>query len=1132
MSQRCLSCFGEYADGVSACPHCGYQEGKDEQEHGALPLRTVLNSRYIIGMPLGQGGFGITYAAWDSLLEKKVAIKEYLPGDFASRAYGSACVRVFNPDSAGKFSRGVESFLNESRRLAKFNSVPGIVSIFDCFNANNTAYIVMEFLEGKTLGQLIREKGKLPYDEAVYIMAQVLDALDAVHKEHIIHRDIAPDNIFLCHDGKVRLIDFGAARFVTTSHSRSLSMILKMGYAPVEQYSSRGNQGPWTDVYACSATLYYAITGVRPVDSYDRMDATKDDKLPKPSKYAKKLPKNVETAILNAMNVLPENRTQTAKEFSDALKGTINVRRVKEKLEHEDTGRIPAWMKVNSALSIIGIVAVAVILTLATFIVKQIVSSVPDGMARVPNLIALESPGADTMLKDSSLKMIITGRVFDSYFDELSVVNQNPGAGSLAFENSIVNVTLSGQRENQVIMPEVTYCTKDAAWIALQQLELSVESEEDYDETVAEGCVIRQSVKTGSVLHRGDSVLLTVCKKPEEMPSPDEGMEKTSEVTRQHDTSLPESKEEEIPLTVVPELVGCSREEAVELLSAAHLKLMVSEIVYGAEGDGQDGAVLSQSVAAGESVQENTVIALTEYVAVRKVIVPDMLYLTQSEAVGFLSDAGLKYRTSVEKSENVAYGLVIRQVPPPGSVLLPGAKVTVFVSSGWVVEVPDLSGKNESDAKALLMGIGLSYRVVYEQSGTVEKRDVIRQSPSSGVRIEQGTIVELTVSSGSKKIDMMGVKLSTTKLRMSKGEKHTLYHSYKPKNATNTAVIWHSSDSSVASVDSNGVVTALKVGAAEISVRTVDGGFTEKCVVTVLKSVTAIEVVEFKDKYFIGDTLEPPQVMAHYDDDSSDEVSKNCTFEGFDTSKAGSSSINISYKYRGQMMYTSCDYIVERDRISFGNYLYEISVGNGSLPHSVRLGIHSLSGRKNLSVSFSSSHPQYVKVDDNGTATAEGIGISKISAVYTDPAGNRDVCYCYVRSWSAPTDWVITYDSSGETENTYSPPGDWCMSIRNKWEWKGQKVINEFFVVKLSSPEEQLKEGSTLSFNGEKWIVSYSDVYSTDQELYASYSVYRVISSTGWNDESVSINYDEYDVVNWRCKEILAYTYSNSSLGV
>ncbi len=272
--------------------------------------------------------------------------------------------------------------------------------------------------------------------------------------------------------------------------------------------------------------------------------------------------------------------------------------------------------------------------------------------------------------------------------------------------------------------------------------------------------------------------------------------------------------------------------------------------------------------------------------------------------------------------------------------------------------------------------------------------------------------------------------------------------------------------------------------------------------------------------------------MAHYDDDSSDEVSKNCTFEGFDTSKAGSSSINISYKYRGQMMYTSCDYIVERDRISFGNYLYEISVGNGSLPHSVRLGIHSLSGRKNLSVSFSSSHPQYVKVDDNGTATAEGIGISKISAVYTDPAGNRDVCYCYVRSWSAPTDWVITYDSSGETENTYSPPGDWCMSIRNKWEWKGQKVINEFFVVKLSSPEEQLKEGSTLSFNGEKWIVSYSDVYSTDQELYASYSVYRVISSTGWNDESVSINYDEYDVVNWRCKEILAYTYSNSSLGV
>ena len=375
---------------------------------------------YVIEDILGRGGFGITYAAWDSLLQKKVAIKEYLPNEFAARISGETTVRATSRDHARTFVNGMTSFLEESRKLAKFNTVPGIVRIFDCFSENNTAYIVMEYLDGKNLKQMIEERGKISYDEAVYVILQVLKALEPVHQAGLIHRDIAPDNIFVCSDGQVKLIDFGVARFVTTSHSRSLSVMLKLGYAPVEQYSEDGNQGTWTDVYACGATLYHAITGVVPPHSYDRTDQNKSDKLIRPRKLVKKLPKNVETAILNAMNVMPENRTQTAEAFADELENLIDVKRVREKLKHEDTGRISGWLKFNTAAAavvmvvLLGLIAAGV----GTAAVIKSRDAVPEGMTRVPNVTNGNPEYAEKTLDKSNLKMIISNRVFDDYYSE------------------------------------------------------------------------------------------------------------------------------------------------------------------------------------------------------------------------------------------------------------------------------------------------------------------------------------------------------------------------------------------------------------------------------------------------------------------------------------------------------------------------------------------------------------------------------------------------------------------------------------------------------------------------------------------------------------------------------------------
>ncbi|MDR2931722.1 MAG: serine/threonine protein kinase, partial [Oscillospiraceae bacterium] len=308
----CMGCMERIDDTADICPLCGYKKGTPPREAYHLPPETILRGRYIVGRVIGYGGFGVTYIGLDAQLERKIAIKEFLPSDFATRMPGDINVTVYANDAQEQFEAGLKSFVDEAHRLARFNSKPGIVDIYDSFSENLTAYIVMQFLDGKTVKQIMQEEGAFPYERARDIILPVLKTLQDVHQENVIHRDIAPDNIFITKDGEVKLLDFGAARYATTFHSKSLSVILKPGYAPEEQYRSRGNQGAWTDVYATAATFYKMITGVTPEESMER--AMKDT-VQEPSRLGVAVPKNAETAIMNAMNVRIEDRTQSAEEF-------------------------------------------------------------------------------------------------------------------------------------------------------------------------------------------------------------------------------------------------------------------------------------------------------------------------------------------------------------------------------------------------------------------------------------------------------------------------------------------------------------------------------------------------------------------------------------------------------------------------------------------------------------------------------------------------------------------------------------------------------------------------------------------------------------------------------------------------
>ena len=308
---------------AEVCPYCGYREGTPPLAPHYLRPGTVLAGKYLVGRGLGHGGFGTTYIARDQVLGIKLAIKEYLPQDCASRAPGSNMVVPFSGDGAKRFADGLESFLQEARTLARFDGSPNIVGVRDFFTENGTAYLVMNYLEGITLKQyLVRSGGKpVPFEKMLGILLPVMDALRTVHAAGLLHRDVSPDNIFLTTSGQVTLIDFGAARQsmnlnVQNVQQQSVSVILKPGYAPEEQYRSHGRQGPWTDIYALGATMYRTLTGRIPPEALDRLE---NDTLVPPSKLGIRIPAYAEAAILRAMAVHAENRFQTVDEFRAAL---------------------------------------------------------------------------------------------------------------------------------------------------------------------------------------------------------------------------------------------------------------------------------------------------------------------------------------------------------------------------------------------------------------------------------------------------------------------------------------------------------------------------------------------------------------------------------------------------------------------------------------------------------------------------------------------------------------------------------------------------------------------------------------------------------------------------------------------
>ena len=314
----CLWCMHETLEN-GVCSHCGMGTGWKQEPPFALPPGTILHGRYMVGRVLGHGGFGITYLAADLQEEKTVAIKEYLPSGLCTRQAGSTQVKSTGEQE--DFRYGLEKFLDEARTIYQLQGIRGIITVEKLYEENGTAYYTMEFLDGGDLRhRLDAEGGKLPWQEVLTLLHPVFTALEQVHRAGITHRDISPDNIFLCRDGSVKLLDFGAARSMLQGRSQSVDVILKRGYAPEEQYYTRGHQGPWTDVYALGCTIYHCITGCVPPEATER--AYRDECKPA-AELCPGLPERVNEALKKAMAVEAGFRFGNVTDFRCALYGEI-----------------------------------------------------------------------------------------------------------------------------------------------------------------------------------------------------------------------------------------------------------------------------------------------------------------------------------------------------------------------------------------------------------------------------------------------------------------------------------------------------------------------------------------------------------------------------------------------------------------------------------------------------------------------------------------------------------------------------------------------------------------------------------------------------------------------------------------
>lgn len=355
-SELCMNCFSVKGS-FEVCPYCGYEEGTPPAQPHYLTPGTILGNHFIVGTVIGVGGFGITYKCFDITLGVVVAVKEFYPVGLVNRSPGERRVGLLSGDKKEQYKQRLKRFLMEAKSVAQFGKAKDIVNVYDYFEENGTAYIIMEYIDGVLLKDYLEKQGPMDPDAALNTIMPIIEAVKKIHSKGIIHRDVSPDNIFIASEDSIKIFDFGAAQLNETKEGMDAEPVIKVGYSPLEQYRNNNNQGFYTDVYAVGAILYQMLTGAAPVESTEREFK---DRLKSPMEAGAKISANVDRAVMEALAVRPELRFQNIQQFQDALQNKRIAEYPKDKLRRKKNKR-------NAVIGISAVLAVGIAIAVGLY---------------------------------------------------------------------------------------------------------------------------------------------------------------------------------------------------------------------------------------------------------------------------------------------------------------------------------------------------------------------------------------------------------------------------------------------------------------------------------------------------------------------------------------------------------------------------------------------------------------------------------------------------------------------------------------------------------------------------------------------------------------------------------------------
>ena len=864
----CFGCFEQYDDSFDICPHCGYAEGTEPELATYMRPGAILNERYVIGRALGHGGFSVTYLAWDALLLHKVAIKEYLPSEYATRRPGESRLTIFSGKEGEYFQFGKEKFLDEAKRLSAFQNEAGIVHVYDCFSANETAYLVMEYLDGITLSEYLKKEaavspqGRLAPEEAISMLTPVMLSLQRVHDSGMIHRDIAPDNIMLLKDGGVRLIDFGAARHAVHDCGKSMTVIIKDGYSPEEQYNSHSVQGPAADVYALSATLYQMITGITPPGAIERgeyLQKHKRDMLPPPSKFNKAVTKTQDTAILNGMALHTQDRTQSVAELYEELTAQTPVRRVQETIRKRSSFSWPLWAKITAGVLAAAIAAGGVLLYLNRK--PKTDTAAEDGSYVLsPNVVNMQVVNAVTAAEDASLHLVVEGSDYDAGVEQGRILTQNPDPGTKLAPASDLLATASLGKERPVgVMDDMSSMLKDAAEDHLTRMGLSdVQINWEYIASDDEmpGTIVSQSVTAGSTLTPSSNVTISVAQPSQTpvTPVPTTPSDGSSSSGSSSSVDISELVPSEDSYVTVRDYVGQSFDTAKADLRTVSLYGVKCELRY--HPSIPSGSIIQQSPEGGEKILKGSGVYFVVSLGPQKQLVPNVLYKEQGEAERLLAQSGFGSAPKAVTSSYVAPGHVAAQTPLGGSEAAPGTKISLDISSDSTSQ-PTQSNVTIDQFKAELdLQVGKSFNLANSLQYSGRGVSVVwSSSDPSSVTVDKSGRIEAVAPGASTITVVVGGEAAscyvtvhdnqplemTGSVILEVGEKLPL--NQQLGNIKATSVYWISSDPRVATVTNNGMLTGVSEGFAFVTA--LYAGQVKQCTVWVLDSDSYIKVKRF-----------------------------------------------------------------------------------------------------------------------------------------------------------------------------------------------------------------------------------------------------------------------------------------------